>query len=266
MIIKKYRHPFLFYFLSTLFPWTFFLIAAVISYSTSSNSSMPFAFIGLLTPTIIAFLLIYRDEELQKDFLERFFNFKGIKAKYLFLTFTLMLLSILLAQSVSLLFGYSISQFQLAKSFSFTSGVFPVWFLLIAAPFIEELAWHSYGTDCLRSRFNLFITSILFSFYWGIWHIPLSFIKDYYHSNLIETGIIYSLNFFVSLFPFVIIMNWLYYKSNRNIMVAIIFHITAGFFNEIFCTHPMSKVIQTALLLLFSIYIIRNNKKFFFKK
>ena len=31
-------------------------------------------------------------------------------------------------------------------------------------------------------------------------------------------------------FPFVILMNWLYYKTNRNILVAIIFHIMAGIF------------------------------------
>ena len=39
-------------------------------------------------------------------------------------------------------------------------------------------------------------------------------------------------------------MNWLYYKTNRNILVTVIFHITAVYFNEIFSTHPNSKCIQ----------------------
>jgi membrane protease YdiL (CAAX protease family) len=81
----------------------------------------------------------------------------------------------------------------------------------------------------------------------------------------VESGHIYSVNFLVSLFPFVLIMNWLYYKTDRNILVAIIFHISAGYFNEIFATHPMSKVIQTVLLILLSIYLIINDKAFFFK-
>ena len=81
-----------------------------------------------------------------------------------------------------------------------------------------------------------------------------------------QTGWIHSVNFLVSIFPFVIIMNWLYYKTGRNISVAIVFHITAGFFNEIFATHPDSKVIQTMLLLGFAVFIVLKEKEFFFSK
>lgn len=269
MIVQKYNRPYLFYSLATFIPWMFWLNAAGVSHSIINGSSLLqslFAFAGLITPNIIAASMIYQDRELLNDFMGRIFNFKAIKLRYWLVSFLLMLISILLAQAVSLLFGYSTDQFQLANSFSFTSGVFPVWFVLIAAPLLEELAWHSYGTDCLRSRFSLFTSSILFAFYWGIWHMPLSLIKDYYHSNLVETNLIYSLNFVISLFPFVLIMNWLYYKTNRNIIVTIIFHVTAGYFNEIFCTHPMSKVIQTILLTLLAGYLIINDRHFFFKQ
>jgi membrane protease YdiL (CAAX protease family) len=174
-------------------------------------------------------------------------------------------MSILAAQLISLFFGYSLTQFEFRGSFTFTSGIFPVWFLLIIAPIIEEFAWHSYGTDSLRKNFSLLNTSLLFALFWGIWHLPLAFIKDYYQSNLVESGLIYSLNFLVSLFPFVLIMNWLYYKTNRSILIAIIFHVSAGYFNEIFTTHPMSKVIQTVLLLVISICLIIQDKSFFLK-
>ncbi|MDD4655961.1 MAG: CPBP family glutamic-type intramembrane protease [Bacteroidales bacterium] len=90
---------------------------------------------------------------------------------------------------------------------------------------LEELAWHSYGTDSLVSRFNLFNASLIFAVYWAFWHFPLSFIKDYYHSNLVESGTLYSINFVVSLIPFVLIMNWLYYKTNRNILLPIVFQV-----------------------------------------
>ena len=223
-------------------------------------------FIGLMAPILVVFWLMRKDTDLKNDLLARFFNFKSIKPLYLFLTVFLMLGSILLAQAISLFFGYSAAQFVITGHYSFSSGVFPVWFLLIIAPLIEELAWHTYGTDCLRNKFNLFATSIIFALFWGIWHIPLSFIKDYYQSNLVQTGWIHSVNFLVSIFPFVIIMNWLYYKTGRNISVAIVFHITAGFFNEIFATHPDSKVIQTMLLLGFAVFIVLKEKEFFFSK
>ena len=105
---------------------------------------------------------------------------------------------------------------------------------------------------------------LLSAFFWGIWHIPLSFINDYYHSNLVDAGWVNSLNFLVSLFPFVIIMNWLYYKTGRSILSAIVFHITAGYFNEIFSTHPDSKVIQTGLLIIVAIFIVLKERQLFF--
>ncbi len=268
MKINNYKHPILFYSLSTVIPWAFWFVAGYISHLKSPNMVLAsvLGFMGLITPMIIAFWLIYRDSNLKQDLKERFLNFNKIKPIYLFFTFFLMLMSILLAQAISLLFGYSSQQFTITGHYTFTSGIFPVWFLLIMAPIFEELGWHTYGTDVLRNKFNLFKTSIIFAFFWGIWHIPLSTINHYYQSNLVVTGWIHSVNFLISIFPFVIIMNWLYYKSHRNIIVPIIFHITAGFFNEIFATHPDSKVIQTGLLLVFSIIIILKEKDFFFKQ
>ena len=224
------------------------------------------SFAGLLAPVVIALFFILPNKELRKDFLGRFFNFKRIRPEYILIAFFLILFSILAAQAISLFFGYSVNQFELRASFTFTSAIFPIWLLLIVAPMLEELAWHSYGTDSIVSHFNLFTACIIFAVYWAFWHFPLSFIKDYYHSNLVESGTIYSLNFVVSMIPFVFIMNWLYYKTDRNILLPVVFHITAGFFNEIFVTHPMSKVIQTALLLLIAIYIVAKDKTLFFTK
>lgn len=271
MTITKYKQPILFYSISTIIPWLFWFAAGYVSHITSyGDQSLKIAsvlgFIGLLSPTGVAYWLISADPDLQADVLRRFFNFKSIKPHYLFLTCFLMLASILLAQAISLLFGYSSSQFVITGHFTFSSGIFPVWFMLIIAPIVEELAWHSYGTDCLRSRMNLFKTSLLFGAFWGIWHIPLSTIRNYYQSNLIETGWIHGVNFLVSIIPYVLLMNWLYYKTGRNILIAIVFHITAGYFNEIFATHPDSKIIQTILLVVLAFVIVWKEKNFFFQR
>jgi len=266
-MIKQYKHPVLFYTLSAIIPWIIWSSVGYLSYHYDTNDVLvsTISFIGLMAPFIIALFLILPNVELKRDLFNRLIKFKNTKIKYWLIALFLMLGSILLAQLISLLFGYSSNQFYLSGEYTFSSGVFPVWFLLIIAPLVEELAWHSYGTDSLRLRFNLFVTSMLFALYWGVWHIPLSFINGYYHSNLVESGIIYSVNFIISLFPFVIIMNWLYYKTGRNIVITIIFHISAGYFNEIFSTHPMSKVIQTGLLILLSIYLLIKDRKLFFK-
>lgn len=270
-IIKKYKSPFVFYLLSMAIPWALWFISGYLSHKTPFTSTLEWStgllsFAGLLAPIVIALYFMLPDKELRKDFLGRFFNFKNIKQEYILIAFFLMLISILVAQAISLIFGYSASQFELRGAFTFTSALFPVWFLLIAAPMLEELAWHSYGTDSLVSHFNLFNASLIFAVYWAFWHFPLSTINGYYHSNLVESGWLYSLNFVVSMIPFVLIMNWLYYKTNRNIILPVVFHITAGFFNEIFATHPMSKVIQTGLLLIVSVYLIITEKEMFFKR
>jgi len=271
MPIERYRRPFLFYGLSTAIPWGLWFAAAYLSHLTSTNQSLDVAvsvlgIAGLLAPAIIAFSMIWPDPLLRADMTHRLFSLKKVQPFYLLLTGFLMLTSILLAQAISLIFGYSTDQFTLAGASSFSAGIFPGWFLLILAPLVEELAWHSYGTDCLRVRMNLFSASLLFAVFWAFWHLPLSFINGYYHSNVAESGLIYSLNFAFSLIPFVILMNWLYYKTGRNILVAIVFHITAGCFNEVFATHPDSKVIQTIILSLLSIFLLSRDREFFFQR
>lgn len=271
MIVEKYRRPVLFYGMSTIISWVFWFVAAYVSHITPTKNwyisiASVLGFIGLTSPMIVAFSIIFKDPDLRSDLYKRFFNFKTIKPVYLFLACFLMLVSILFAQAISLLFGYSTSQFIVSGHFSFSSGIFPVWFMLLIAPVIEELAWHTYGTDCLRSRFNLFNTSLIFAVFWALWHLPLSFIKDYYQSNLVDSGLIHAINFPISLIPFVLLMNWLYYKTERNVLVVIIFHTTAGYFNEIFSTHPDSKVIQTMLLTVLAVFVVTKERDFFFKR
>jgi len=270
-IIKRYKNPLTFYLLSVIIPWGLWFLAGYFSHIEPQTPQLEWitgltCFAGLLAPVIVAMSFILPDRKLRKDLLGRIFNFRSIKGEYILIAFFLMLVSILTSQAVSVLFGYSPSQFDFREGFTFTSALFPVWFLLLASPLFEELAWHTYGTDSLLSRFNLFTASVMFAIFWGVWHFPLSSVKDYYHSNLVESGLLYSLNFVVSLVPFVLIMNWLYYKTNRNILLPVVFHITAGYFNEIFATHPMSKVIQTGLLLILSIYLVINEKELFFNK
>jgi len=271
MVISEYRYPLRFYTLATLIPWTFWCSAGFISHMTPYsgtylNVASILGLIGLLSPLGVAYWLISGNSALRADVFGRLAGFKGVRPVYILLAVFLMPASILLAQAISLLFGYSASQFTITGHFTFSSGIFPVWFMLLVAPIIEELAWHSYGTDSLRNKMNLFKTSLVFGAFWGAWHIPLSTIRDYYQSNLVETGWIYGVNFLVSIVPFVLLMNWLYYKTRRNIVVTIVFHITAGYFNEIFATHPDSKIIQTILLMVFAAVVVFKDRDFFFRR
>jgi len=270
-MLEKYNRPFLFYGLSLIIPWGLWFTVAYLSHLDGQTGAVKFfeqflGIAGLVSPVFVAGYLFLSNRDLTADLKNRIFNVKEFNVVYLVVTFALIPLSIICAQFISVLFGHSLSQFHISGKPTFTSVVFSPWFILIFAPVVEELAWHTYGTDTLRRKFNLFLTSIIFSVYWVLWHVPLSFIKGYYHSNVVEEGLLHSLNFFFSLFVFVILMNWLYYKTKRNIFIAIIFHLTANISNEIFATHPDSKVIQTALLLAATIYVLAKDRKMFFMK
>ncbi|MBF0445810.1 MAG: CPBP family intramembrane metalloprotease [Magnetococcales bacterium] len=269
-MIENYRYPFRFFFLSTFVPWSLWLIAAYLSHQPSDAkysiyiSSLGLA--GLGGPLFVAGYYISKDKLLLGDVAGRIINVPTGKKRYFLASLLLMPSSILLAMAISLLFGYDIGQFTITGKTSFSSTLFPVWFILVIAPVLEELAWHSYGTDCLRQRFTLFTTSMIFAVYWAVWHLPLAFIQGYYHSNLVVEGALHSLNFLISLFPFVLLMNWLYYKTGRNILATVVLHLTANIFNEIFATHPDSKVIQTGVLLMLTVYLLVTQRELFFSK
>ncbi|MBN1634805.1 MAG: CPBP family intramembrane metalloprotease [Ignavibacteria bacterium] len=269
--MEKYNKPIFFYGLSLVIPWIFWFGAAYISHTQESNRYLiltqgVLSILGLLAPVFVALYLFLSERELYYDLKKRIFKQNGFSPVYTVLALLLIFVSMVAAQFISLLFGHDINQFYISGSPSFTSAIFSPWFILIFAPIVEELAWHSYGTDTLRRKYCLFNTSMIFALYWVFWHLPLSFIDGYYHSNVVAEGILYSLNFVFSLFVFVILMNWLYYKTNRNILIAILFHLSANISNEIFATHPDSKVIQTVLLMFVAIIVLIKDKKMFFSK
>jgi membrane protease YdiL (CAAX protease family) len=171
-IIKKYNRPVFFFGLSLLIPWVLWFSVAYLSNLLEQSSSLIFiqallAILGLLAPTFVAAYLFLSDKELFSDLKKRFIRHKGFSPIYILLAFTLIFVSIIVAQLISLLFGHSIDQFYISGSPSFTSALLSPWFILLFAPVVEELAWHTYGTDALRQRFNLFTTCMIFSLYWA---------------------------------------------------------------------------------------------------
>lgn len=270
-MLDRYNKTFFFYGLSLIVPWILWFIVAYFSHQENQHPIIVFlmpalGILGLVSPVFVAGYLFLINKDISEDLKNRIFNIQMFNIFYVAITFLLIPLSIIIAQLISVIFGHSLSQFHISGSPTFTSFMFSPWFILIFAPIFEELAWHSYGTDTLRRKYNLFITSIIFSCYWVLWHLPLSCIKGYYHSNVVAEGLLYSLNFIFSIFVFVILMNWLYYKTKRNIFTAIIFHLTANISNEIFATHPDSKVIQTVILLAFTIIVLIQENEMFFSK
>ena len=80
MNISMYRKTGLFFGLSTLIPWTLWLLAGYISHNESSNTIVQqwvsiIAFMGLLAPVIVALFLAKSNKPIQRDLRSRLFNF-----------------------------------------------------------------------------------------------------------------------------------------------------------------------------------------------
>src|SRR5699024_7588137 len=100
--------------LSTLIPWVRWFMAGYVIHIEPSNYfyliiQSTLGILRLLSTVIIAFILIYPDPVLRRYLIVRIFNLNEIKPFYTMFSCFGMLSSILLAQAISLLFGYSIT-------------------------------------------------------------------------------------------------------------------------------------------------------------
>lgn len=121
----------------------------------------------------------------------------------------------------------------------------------------------SYGTDSLRSRMNLFKTSVLFAAYWAVWYFHLAGIRGYYHANIAQEGWLYILNFIVSVFSFIILMNWLYYKPIEIFSLPSSSTSQQGISTRSSPLIPTASAYKTMLLLVLSIIIVLKGRRFF---
>ncbi|MDR7867948.1 MAG: CPBP family intramembrane glutamic endopeptidase [Sporomusaceae bacterium] len=224
-------------------------------------------FIALLTPCIVALLMIFLSgsRELTRDFLSRAFDLRRIKLNYLpMILFTMPALA---AASIylSAFMGESLEQFRIDKGVIFATGVIPAPFFLFAAPLSEELGWKGYGMDSLRSKYNFFTASLIFGLVWCLWHAPLFFVDNYYMNLLWRAGWLYVLNYFASAIAAGFLINWLWYKNRGCILVAVLVHASANL-QGIFLMGNIAKCIETFLFVALAFFVVLADKKVFFGK
>ena len=259
--------PVHFFLITFLLTWICGFIAAYFSYQQGRETLQGLFMIpGLFAPFIATLILLRgaQNKELRKDFWARL-SLRKIKLSYLPAILLIMPFALFLATTVSWLLGHSADQFRLANDFAIMDGQILISLLILfMAPTFEEFGWRGYGVDSIRSKFSLFKTTLIFGALWALWHLPLVFTNGYYQHDLWNMGMVYVINFFAQVFVAAILMNWIYYKNNRSISAAILFHFTFNLFSVLFQTEQFTKCIITIILLIISIVIILRNQEFFF--
>jgi membrane protease YdiL (CAAX protease family) len=165
---------------------------------------------------------------------------------------------------ISAPFGGSLGQLALSSEFSIVEGAAGLsWLIAFAAPALEELGWSGYGIDSLRGRRPLIVPVLLFGALWSAWHLPLFFVKGYYHANLLAESPVYALAFLVGVVPLTVITNWIYYRNGRSIVVAVVFHAVVNVSSEAFMVTNATKTVLYGLLLAVAALLVVCDRRFF---
>lgn len=264
-----YRYkPLTYYVMVFLGTYVFWFAGAYVSFRDASGAFTLLLLLGLMVPFITSLVMILgsKSTALKKDFVDRLVNLKRIQPGTLPIFFLIMPAAILLSIVISLPFGGSAAQFQIAEGFSFSVGAVPSLLLLLVAASLEELGWRGYAFDSLLSRHTFFKAAILFSVLWSLWHFPLIFVKSTYQYEVLHQSVWYAINFFASMLPMGVVISWIWMKNNKSILAAILFHLIVNLTNEMFNITQTTKSIETAVVAVFAVLIIWFDRDLFFSK
>jgi len=269
-MIPNYKYKPRVYFIATfIITYILWFAGAYVSFQDDkSGMYMLFMLPGLMAPFLLSLVMIFTSEnsDLKKDFVNRLINIRLIRLKTLPVLFLLMPLTVLASIFLSLPFGGSVSQFQFAEGFSFSSGFVPVLLLLFLAAGFEELGWRGYAFDSLQSRYTYFKASIVFSILWSLWHFPLIFVNNSYQYEIFHQSIWFGVNFFISIIPMGVIISWMCIKNGKSVLAAILFHFVINLSQEILAITQITKCIETVVLIVVVAVIIVLDKDMLFSK
>ncbi|MDR1634260.1 MAG: CPBP family intramembrane metalloprotease [Bifidobacteriaceae bacterium] len=225
--------------------------------------------VGLFGPLIAAGICMSGrgNKPIRQDFKDKLTSLRRIKPGFWPVAFLAYPVLMAVAVLVSVPFGGSIDQLGLTAKFAIVEGAAALsWVIAFAAPALEELGWSGYGIDALRGRGPLIRPVVLFGVLWSAWHVPLFFVKGYYHANLWAESPLYAVAFLVGVVPLTVITNWIYYRNGRSIIMAIVFHAMVNVTSEAFEVTNATKTILYGLLIVVAAVLIVCDKRFFLSR
>jgi membrane protease YdiL (CAAX protease family) len=223
---------------------------------------MAFAYLGLLGPMVVTLVMVLRSRSpaLKADFGSRF-SPRRLRPLPVLLAVGVPAAAMYLSIGVSVLFGQSPAQFQLSTDADLGRMIA---LAMIAAPIIEEISWRGYGVDSLRARLGMLPATLLFGVLWSLWHIPLLFLPGTYQHEVASTGNpLFVANFFVGGLPLAVIANWLYYRSDRSILIGVVLHAAGNASAELLSATQVTKCIVTAFMMVVAIGLIVLDRRMF---
>jgi len=245
--------PWMFFLFTFVFSWSFWSIAIILNQPYTYFPTIMLFALGGFGPSLIGILLTYltKSKDEIKEFWYRSYDFKRIGFWWFGVILFLSLAPLLIAGVISFLFNGSGIWFDPI----FFSGFLVNLIFLIVGVIAEEFGWRGYVLDPLQNKYNAFISSLIIGFFWGLWHLPLFFIRDTYQQSLGVFSIEFWM-FFILLFPHSIMYTYIYNSTNRSILSAMLFHFCINFFGQLFLFDILVRIISDVIIFIFAILII----------
>ncbi len=260
----KYRYrPVLFFVLTYLFTWIFWIPAAFVP----EEAGAPLMALGLLAPAVVSTVFVLRSgsKALKQDLKNKLVGFYKVKWTNVFLATGAFAVIVAASILLSLAFGQKTDQFAFTEDFSFTGvGIGSALVTILLASVIEEVGWKGYCEDSIGNYMNWFWESMVFGVIWSFWHFPLLFIKGTYQAGLMANPL-YVVNFFVSGIPLGFIITWVYLASDRSILACMVFHLFVNFLQEKIAMTPETKCVETLVVTAATVIIVARNREMFFE-
>lgn len=263
--MEKYTYrPVRFYVTVFACTWFWWLFAILFNEGTSLYLGM---FLGLISPAVIAVVTVLtsKNKVLIGDFKQKIASFYRINPKIIVVAVLIFALVVSASIGTSVLFGGSPEQFSFTEDFSFSIGGSSALLTILLASSIEELGWRGYGEDAVGAYHSWFKESIIFGCIWAVWHLPLFWVQGTYQYGLKEMGVLYVLNFLISVIPLDFLQTWVYVKNNRSMLATVIFHLFINIMQEKINMSPETKCIETIFVTIAAVVIVVKNKDMFFE-
>jgi membrane protease YdiL (CAAX protease family) len=217
--------------IGTSFPWLFFVLTFGLSWAlwlpfvVSGREVSLFAIAGgAFAPTVSGILLAWLCGN-SRDFWKRVVSFRSIGGKWYAVVFLLFPVLVGLSLFIDFCVGGTFYSLQSAAA-TLTHPIALLSFvvmMLVGGPLAEELGWRGYALDPLQHRWNALTSSLFLGLMWGLWHLPLFFMKGTTQNEMGFLSLRFWM-FFVQVLALSILFTWVYNNTRRSTLSAILMH------------------------------------------
>ena len=254
---KFSRYPWKYFVLVFSVSWIFWGVIILIGLEINQMPAPILFAIAGAAPMIIALLLTYASEQKEQrpDFWVRVLDMKRLGVLWLLICLLTAPILIGLAGWIDRLYhgtGIMVEENFIRTPLSLIPTAI---FLFFFGPLPEELGWRGYALDGLQERFSPFVSSLILGFLWALWHLPLFFINGSYQQLLrsqTQLVILFPINIFSQTF----LMTWIYNRTQRSTLSAVLFHFAVNLSGEMFLVSLRAEVLIAFLWVILALLVL----------